>query len=148
VCPSPAIRRRFPPPARGIFTQPVRFKIMKNFLRFLLVLAGLTAALNAFAADAKSECCKEKSACCSPEKACCQPAATTAKADAYPLATCVVSGDKLGDMGEPYVHVHKQDGKPDRTVKFCCKGCLKDFQKDPAKYLKLLDEASAPKAKA
>jgi hypothetical protein len=116
----------FPAARARHFTQPVRFKIMKHFLRSLLVFAGLTAALNAFAADA-----------------------TAATADAYPLATCVVSGDKLGDMGEPFVHIHKQEGKPDRTVKFCCKGCLKDFQKDPAKYLKLLDEAAAPaKAKS
>jgi hypothetical protein len=124
---------------------------MKNLLRPFLVLAGFTAALTASAADAKSGCCKENAACCGADKACCSPAATAANsptAAAYPLETCVVTGDKLGDMGEPYVHVHKEAGKPDRTVKFCCKGCLKDFQKEPAKYLKLLDEAAAAKAKA
>jgi hypothetical protein len=121
---------------------------MKTSFRSLLVLAGLTAALNASAADAKSDCCKETAACCTTEKSCGQPVSTAAKADAYPLDTCVVSGEKLGSMGDPYVLVHKQDGKPDRTVKFCCKGCLKDFQKDPAKYLKLLDDAAAAKTKA
>jgi hypothetical protein len=57
----------------------------------------------------------------------------------YPLTTCVVSGEKLGgDMGDPYVFT--QNG---REVRLCCKSCLKDFKKDPAKYLKKLDEAEA-----
>jgi hypothetical protein len=76
--------------------------------------------------------------------------ATTAEAKAdYPLSTCVVSGDKLegGDMGPPIDYVYKQEGKPDRLVRFCCKGCIKDFKKDPAKYLKKIDDAAAAKAK-
>ena len=66
----------------------------------------------------------------------------------YPLETCVVSGDKLdgGDMGEPIDYIHKEDGKPDRLVRLCCKGCVRDFKKDPAKYLKKIDEAAAAKA--
>jgi len=56
----------------------------------------------------------------------------------YPLKTCVVSGDKLGEMGNPYVFVYKG-----REIKLCCKGCLKDFKKDPAKYVKQLDAADA-----
>ena len=60
-----------------------------------------------------------------------------AKAAPYPLKTCVVSGEALGgEMGEPVTLVHEG-----RTVKFCCKGCIKKFKADPAKYLKLLDEA-------
>lgn len=64
---------------------------------------------------------------------------------AYPLTTCVVSGDKLedGDMGPPINFVYKQEGKPDRLVRFCCKGCIKDFKKDPAKYLKMIDDAAS-----
>ena len=70
-----------------------------------------------------------------------------AKAE-YPLTTCVVSGDKLGgDMGEAIDFVHKEDGKPDRLVRFCCKDCIGDFKKEPAKYLKMIDEAAAAKAK-
>ncbi len=57
---------------------------------------------------------------------------------AYPLQTCVVSGEKLGGMGEAVNYVYKG-----RLVRFCCKGCVKDFEKDPAKYLKILDEAAA-----
>jgi len=75
-------------------------------------------------------------------------AASTDKA-AYPLDTCVVSGDKLegGDMGAPVDYIYKQEGKPDRLVRFCCKNCIKDFKKDPAKYLKMIDDAAAAKAK-
>jgi hypothetical protein len=36
---------------------------------------------------------------------------------------------------------------PDRLVRFCCKDCLGDFTKDPAKYLKMIDDAAAAKSK-
>jgi hypothetical protein len=64
----------------------------------------------------------------------------------YPLKTCVVSDEEIGSMGDGVDHIYKQEGKPDRLVRFCCKNCLKDFNKDPAKYLKAIDEA-ATKAK-
>ncbi len=55
----------------------------------------------------------------------------------YPLKTCIVSGEKLdGDMGKPYVFVEQG-----QEVKLCCKSCLKDFNKDKAKYLKKIAEA-------
>ena len=60
----------------------------------------------------------------------------TAKAKPYPLKTCLVSGEKLGGMGEAYVFTNGT-----REIKLCCKGCLKDFNKDTAKYLKKLEEA-------
>ena len=69
------------------------------------------------------------------------PAAT------YPLSTCVVSGEGLNDMGAPIDYVYKQEGKPDRLVKFCCKQCTGKFKKDPAKYLSKLDAAEAAAAK-
>jgi hypothetical protein len=52
----------------------------------------------------------------------------------YPLTTCIVSGEALGTMGAPTVLV--QDGQ---EVKICCKGCIKTFKKDPAKFLKKLE---------
>ncbi|MFO1476968.1 MAG: hypothetical protein U1F98_10000 [Verrucomicrobiota bacterium] len=52
------------------------------------------------------------------------------------LETCPVSGDKLGEMGKPFVFTYK-----DREVKLCCKHCKKDFDKDPAKYIKLIEAA-------
>ena len=65
-----------------------------------------------------------------------------APAAAYPLDTCVVSGEKLGgDMGEPYDYVYKQAGQPDQLVRFCCKACLKDFLKEPAVYLEMIKAA-------
>ncbi len=65
----------------------------------------------------------------------------------YPLTTCVVSGEKLGgDMGDPYIFTYKDKkiaNDSGREVRLCCKSCLKDFEKDPAKYLKKIDEAAA-----
>lgn len=49
-------------------------------------------------------------------------------------------------MGEAYVHIYKEEGKPDREVRLCCKGCLKKFTKDPTKYLGKLDTATQPAA--
>jgi transposase-like protein len=50
-------------------------------------------------------------------------------------------------MGMALELIYKQEGKPDRLVRFCCKGCEKDFNKDPAKYLKKIDDAGAAKSK-
>lgn len=77
-----------------------------------------------------------------------EPAPSTPKADApktdapkagadaktaaklYPLDVCIVSGEKLGSMGAPVVYVHEG-----QEVKLCCKSCLPDFKKEPAKFL-------------
>jgi YHS domain-containing protein len=52
------------------------------------------------------------------------------------LTTCPVSGDKLGEMGKPFVFEYQG-----QEVKLCCKSCKKDFDKDPAKYMKKIREA-------
>ena len=57
--------------------------------------------------------------------------ADEAKPKPYPLAVCIVSGEKLGTMGKPAVIV--KDGQ---EVQFCCKSCIKDFEKEPEKFLK------------
>ena len=78
------------------------------------------------------------------------PAASAAAKAAYPLTTCVVSGDVLADdgpMGPPVDYIYKQKGKPDRLVRFCCDSCIDDFNQDPQKYLKMIDDAAAAKAK-
>jgi YHS domain-containing protein len=49
----------------------------------------------------------------------------------YKPNTCIVSGDKLGEMGKPVVFTYQG-----QEIKLCCKDCRKDFDKDPAKYLK------------
>jgi YHS domain-containing protein len=56
--------------------------------------------------------------------------------DAYPLETCVVSGAKLGSMGDPVIHDYQG-----RQIRFCCAGCVKPFESDPEEYLNKLDEA-------
>jgi YHS domain-containing protein len=91
-------------------------KLTKYLTTSLLVATFIGGPLLAGAADAKPE----------------------EKLKPYPLTTCVVSGDKLGEMGEPYLYKYK-----DREIKFCCKNCVKDFNKDPKKYVKKLEEAEA-----
>jgi YHS domain-containing protein len=49
-----------------------------------------------------------------------------AKTRPYPLNTCIITGEKLGEMGAPVVRVY--DG---REVKFCCNGCVGKFEADP-----------------
>jgi len=100
---------------------------MKQFNRIVksLVIAGLALAATALmstatAADTNSA------------------AATPPKPDK--LATCPVSGDKLGEMGKPYVFVYQG-----QEVKLCCSGCKKDFDKNPAPFLKKIQDAAAEK---
>jgi hypothetical protein len=116
--------------------------MMKFASLLALVLAAAVPAT--FAAETHDHASMNMAADRSPTA---PDAAWLAKAQAdYPLTTCIVSGDKLdGDMGAPLDYVYKQDGKSDRLVRFCCKNCVKDFQKDPAKYLKMIDDAAAKK---
>ncbi len=44
-------------------------------------------------------------------------------------------------MGKPVEFVCKQPGQADRTVVFCCRACIKKFEKEPAKFLAKLDAA-------
>ena len=62
-------------------------------------------------------------------------------AKSYPLTTCVVSHDGLGGMGETVDALYEG-----RLIRFCCKGCVKSFNKNPDKYLKELDTAKKPAA--
>ena len=62
-------------------------------------------------------------------------------AKSYPLTTCVVSHDGLGGMGETVDTLYEG-----RLIRFCCKGCVKSFNKNPDKYLKELDAAKKPAA--
>ncbi|KAB2644681.1 MAG: YHS domain-containing protein [Verrucomicrobia bacterium] len=51
----------------------------------------------------------------------------------YSISTCVVSENPLGVMGPPFIIDHNGT-----EVRFCCQECVKDFNKDPEKYLKKL----------
>jgi YHS domain-containing protein len=59
------------------------------------------------------------------------------KPKSYPLKTCLVSGEELGSMEDPVVVNHQG-----QEIKFCCKDCVKSFNKEPDKYLKKLDEGA------
>jgi YHS domain-containing protein len=56
--------------------------------------------------------------------------------DTYPLDMCIVSGAPLGSMGAPVVREY--DG---REIRFCCRGCVKAFEKNPTTYLNKMDAA-------
>ncbi|MCK6480476.1 MAG: hypothetical protein HUU06_07980 [Planctomycetaceae bacterium] len=51
----------------------------------------------------------------------------------YPLSTCLVTGSRLGSMGDPVVKVY--DGQ---EIRFCCDACVEEFEADPAKFLAML----------
>ena len=59
----------------------------------------------------------------------------------YPLDICIVTGEKLDtDPGMvSYTFVHEG-----QEFKLCCKGCLKDFNKEPEKYLAKLTQPAVP----
>lgn len=100
---------------------------MKKHLHLLAALLGFASF--AFAADHKSS------------------SGSAANADDYPLKTCVVSDEPLGSMGETTTYTHREAGKPDRVIRFCCEGCVEDFRQSPEKFLKKLDDAKAAAAK-
>lgn len=115
-------------PAGVIVTELIMH--LPTLLRTVLLATTLVAGAAVVAADKK-------------------PAPAAAKpADDYPLKTCVVSDEALGSMGDSVKYVHKEAGKPDRVVRFCCEGCIDDFKKEPAKFLKKLDAAAAKKPAA
>ena len=92
--------------------------ITRNLLKYLAAIA-LGAALACQAAEKADK--SDKSA---------------AKPKPYTLKTCPVSDEKLGEMGDPYVFTHEG-----REIKLCCKSCLKDFNKDSAKFVKKIEKA-------
>ena len=58
----------------------------------------------------------------------------------YPLKKCVVSGDALGEHGKLVKVSHEGT-----DIYLCCKDCVKDFKKDPAKYAKMVNDAKGKK---
>lgn len=89
----------------------------------IILLCGLAGTTNISRADERR-----------PAEA--KPAAASTKLKPYPLKTCVVSEEKLGEMGEPYVFAYK-----DREIKLCCDGCKKKFDKNAPKFVKDLEKA-------
>lgn len=97
--------------------------------------ATTTILVTAFAAAILVGCDKKEPAAPTPKDAP-KTEAPKAGADAktagkpYPLEVCIVSGEKLGSMGKPFVFVHQG-----QEIKLCCDGCKPDFEKEPAKFL-------------
>ena len=92
---------------------------MKKALLTITALALLAGALALVQAGCKS----------SPDSS------TQAAAKPYPLDYCLVSGDKIGEMGKPIVIVYHG-----QQFKFCCSDCLPKFKEDPERYVKNLAE--------
>lgn len=64
----------------------------------------------------------------------------------YPLRTCVVTGEDLvgdGDMAEAKDLNHEQPGRPDRLIRLCWGKCRTQFERDPTRYLTIVDKATA-----
>lgn len=59
----------------------------------------------------------------------------------YALETCVISGEKIGDMGKPTVVTYEG-----QEIKLCCAGCKKAFDKDPAAVVAKYNAAVASKS--
>jgi hypothetical protein len=53
----------------------------------------------------------------------------------FPLTKCIVT-DEAFEHGKPSTFVHNG-----QEIKLCCKDCLADFKKEPAKYLSKLNAA-------
>jgi hypothetical protein len=58
-------------------------------------------------------------------------AADAPPAKPYPLTTCFISGEKLGEMGKPVDFVYEG-----QEIKLCCGSCRKEFDKDPTAGMK------------
>ena len=72
----------------------------------------------------------------------------SAKPVPYPLNYCVVSGEKLGEMGPPVVFIYSNKDV-NQEIKFCCPMCKPEFLKNPDKYMKIIKaaETNAPAKK-
>lgn len=88
----------------------------------LLLSAGTFAAAHAGTACCASETANAANAGQGTVESAAVASGSTVKpaAEVYPLETCPISGEKLGDMGEP--HVIALDGV---SVQLCCDGCEK-----------------------
>lgn len=113
---------------------------MKKTIQYTLLAGcalGIVALSNKLAAADDAVPAMSSMPCCSGMTMTTPTADTSTNATPDLLKTCPVSGEKLGgDMGAAYLFVYKG-----QEVKLCCKDCKTKFDKDPAKYLKLIRAA-------
>ncbi len=70
------------------------------------------------------------------------PKAAAKTTEPWPLATCIVSGEKLDAKAVTVVYSDPADAANNgREMKFCCKDCAAKFKKDPQPWLKKANEA-------
>ena len=86
-------------------------KLTKVIVVTTLIAGVLAAPLTLLAAEKKAE-----------------------KIKPYPLKTCIVADDKLDKDAVSFEY-------KGREYKLCCEGCRKDFDKEPAKFVKKLENA-------
>ena len=109
---------------------------MKTQSTLILILALLSGAC---AKEATHSAEASEAQALDPEA---KAAIVAAQLASYPLDTCPVSEDSLGSMGDPIDYVYEG-----RLVRFCCDGCIGSFEKDPGRYLALIDAAAAGEGK-
>ena len=122
-----AIRLRPTPPRAASASAEFAVKLFPFFLLFALSLAPVPAeekkedqpALQALIAKTPEEKAKVE-----------------ALIPSYPLKTCFVSGDRLDDPVDALYG--------ERLLRFCCKGCVRSFNKNPSKFLPKLDALEKP----
>ena len=115
------------PPRGGYAFADLFVKVIFSFLLPILWFAPLQAeekkedptALHALIAKTPEEKAKAQSLAAS-----------------YPLKVCFVSDDKLDDPVDALYG--------DRLLRFCCKGCVRSFNKNPSKFLPKLDSLEKP----
>jgi len=112
---------------------------MKNITQLTCLALGAafitTAAPIAFSGTASGGCCSAMPPMADTGK-------SDAKAKAYPLDTCIVSGEKLDADPDMKSYSFTHEGQ---EIKLCCKSCKKKFDKSPETYLKKLKDAPAKK---
>lgn len=118
----------------------MKLKFFRSFLAWSAVGTAALVTLRVLAAESSSNSVTCGGSCCAMSTAALTGTnlvlSTNTNVVPDRLPTCPVSGDKLGEMGEPYRFVYEG-----QEVKLCCSGCKKDFLKEPAKYLALIRAA-------
>lgn len=127
-------------PHRVYALRTMKLKFFRSFLAWSAVGTAALVTLRVLAAEGSSNSVTCGGSCCAMSMAALTGTnlvlSTSTNVVPDRLPTCPVSGDKLGEMGEPYRFVYEG-----QEVKLCCSGCKKDFLKEPAKYLALIRAA-------
>ena len=104
---------------------------MKKTVSYILLAAGTFGLLAYSTLRVTADDAMPGMSCCGGMAATTEVSDSLTNAIPDRLATCPVSGEKLGaDMGKPYTFVYKG-----QEVKLCCPSCKKDFEKTPEKFI-------------